>query len=110
MNRLTVTVMSLFALPACSIRASDTLPPFADIEKATLTFANCVYQGAKQSAGRQGTVEELASEVVARCGEARSAALDAKSVPVMFQTVEEFDRVHLHVARHEITESRRNVR
>ncbi len=108
--RLFLLPVSAVALTACSGQAATPGPPLANIERATLTYANCVLRRARQSAARPGSTDEVAQQVVASCAEARSEALNMRSVPVMFSSVDEFDTVHLDIARHEINEIRRNSR
>lgn len=98
--------MSLLALVSCSDESQKTLPPLATIEAATLRYANCVDQSARELAGRPASIEQLAQEAVANCSALRSVALELKGVPVMYPTTVEFDAAHLGLARNTLIAAR----
>jgi len=70
------------SLAACT-DASNQLPPFADIETATLAYVNCINN------------------------KARSEALRLKAVPVMAKTISEFDDIHNGLAKYVVAEPRK---
>jgi hypothetical protein len=94
------------AVSACSASAGDALPPLATTEKATLAYANCVDTAAGKLAARPDQAAILARNAVGSCRDLRAKALALKSVPVMFESIAEFDAIHLHLARLSIESAR----
>jgi len=106
MRKLTVATIGAISLAACSGRATDPLPAFETIERATLAYANCVADSARKLAPQSRETDVLAQQAADGCREARAEALSQKSVPVFFPTIAEFDAVHLGVARSAIVSTR----
>jgi hypothetical protein len=95
-----------FGVSACS-DGSNELPPLADIEKATLAYANCIDDKARSESARSASMEESVTQVLRDCRELRSEALRLKAVPVMAKTVAEFDEIHNGLAQNMVAESRK---
>ena len=95
-----------FGVSACS-EGSNELPPFADIEKATLAYANCINDKAQSELAQSASIEESVTQVLRDCRELRAEALRLKAVPVMAETISEFDEIHNGLAQNIVAESRK---
>jgi hypothetical protein len=93
-------------LAGCS-NGSNQPPPFADIEKSTLAYANCINDKAQSELAPDTSVEASVAQVLRDCRELRAEALRLKAVPVMAKTVVEFDEIHNGLAQNIIAESRK---
>ena len=101
-----VILLNALSLAACS-DGSNQLPPLADIEKATLAYANCINYKTRSDSSENTSVEASARRVLRDCRALRSEALRLKAVPVMAKTVSEFDEIHNGLARNMVAESRK---
>jgi hypothetical protein len=103
--KVAISICAL-SLAACS-NGSNQLPPFADIEKATLAYANCINDKAQLDSAESISVEASAARVLRDCSALRSEALRLKAVPVMSKTISEFDEIYSGLARNMVAESRK---
>ena len=99
-------LLSSISLAACN-NGANQLPPFADIEKATLAYANCINDKAQSGLTQNDSAEASAAQVLRDCSDLRSEALRLKAVPVMAKTVSEFDEIHNGLAKNLVAEARK---